>query len=97
MGCHLPTGTPDVGRRLNPKYLEILTEPEIWGCRADLSGMAKALVADDLFVPAKKGGESATGPNLTDCGRPGTKRHLDVDRHGTPLRAVLSGANRHEA
>ena len=37
------------------------------------------------------------GPNPTDRGKPGTKRHLVVDRHGTPLGVTLSGANRHDS
>ncbi len=44
----------------------------------------------------KKGGE-ATGPNPTDRGKPGTKRHLVVDAQGTPLGVTLSGANRHDS
>jgi len=40
----------------------------------------------------KKGGE-ATGPNPTDRGKAGTKRHLVVDRNGIPLAAQLSAAN----
>ena len=36
------------------------------------------------------------GPNPTDRGRPGTKRHLLVDARGTPLGFELSGANRHD-
>ena len=38
-----------------------------------------------------KGG-SATGPNPTDRGKPGTKRHLVVDANGTPLGLTLTGA-----
>jgi transposase len=33
------------------------------------------------------------GPNPTDRGKQGTKHHLVVDGQGTPLAAVLSGAN----
>ncbi len=39
----------------------------------------------------------ATGPNPTDRGKAGTKRHLVLDRRGTPLGVVLSGANRHDS
>ncbi len=45
--------------------------------------------------PGKKGGEH-TGPNPTDKGKPGTKRHLVVERTGIPLAIRLSGANRHD-
>jgi transposase len=37
------------------------------------------------------------GPNPTDRGHPGTKRHLIVDRGGIPLAALLTGANRHDS
>ena len=36
------------------------------------------------------------GPNPTDRGKQGTKHHLVVDGQGTPLAAVLSGANRND-
>ena len=36
------------------------------------------------------------GPNPTDRGKQGTKHHLVVDEPGTPLAAVLSGANRND-
>jgi transposase len=38
-----------------------------------------------------------TGPNPTDRGRPGSKHHVLVDRHGTPLALILSPANRHDS
>ena len=44
----------------------------------------------------KKGG-AATGPNPTDRGKAGTKRHLLTDRHGLPLAFVLTGANVHDS
>jgi transposase len=44
----------------------------------------------------ERGGE-ATGPNPTDRGKPGPKRHLVVDARGTPLGVVLTGANRHDS
>jgi len=37
------------------------------------------------------------GPNPTDRGKPGTKRHLAVDRQGLPLAAGLTGAERPDA
>lgn len=40
----------------------------------------------------KKGGEE-TGPNPTDRGKPGSKRHLLVDRNGLPLTVYLTAAN----
>lgn len=44
----------------------------------------------------QKGGDE-TGPNPTDKGKPGTKRHVVVDRRGIPLVALLRGANRHDS
>ena len=49
-----------------------------------------------LVHRGQKGGE-ATGPNPTDRGRPGTKRHLVTDRQGIPLAFLLSGANVHDS
>ena len=46
--------------------------------------------------PGKKGGV-ATGPNPTDRGKAGTKRHLLTDRHGLPLAFLLTGANVHDS
>ncbi len=37
------------------------------------------------------------GPNPTDRGKAGTKRHLIVERQGIPLAAMLTGANRHDS
>ena len=43
-----------------------------------------------------KGG-SDTGPNPTDRGKAGTKRHVVTDARGTPLGVLLTGANRHDS
>ena len=48
------------------------------------------------FDPGAKGGKK-TGANLVDRGRPGTKRHVVVERGGLPLAAVLSAANVHDS
>ena len=48
------------------------------------------------LVCREKGGE-ATGPNPTDRGRPGSKRHLLVDGNGIPLVLLLTAANRHDS
>jgi transposase len=42
-------------------------------------------------------GGTATGPNPTDRGKPGTKRHFITDRRGIPLAFVLTGANTHDS
>lgn len=44
----------------------------------------------------KKGGEE-TGPNPTDRGKPGSKRHIVIDANGIPLAVTLSPANRHDS
>jgi transposase len=46
--------------------------------------------------PGKKGGD-ATGADPTNRGKPGTKRHVVSDRNGTPLAALVTGANRHDS
>ena len=51
--------------------------------------------ADTKMAPAPLGGNK-TGPNPTDRGKCGTKRHLLVDGRGVPLSIHLSGANRHD-
>jgi putative transposase len=51
--------------------------------------------ADAKTLPAPLGGES-TGPNPTDLGKSGTKRHLLIDGRGVPLSVHLSAANRHD-
>lgn len=43
----------------------------------------------------KKGHRDGTEPN--DRGKPGTKRHLVVNAHGTPLGRRLSGVNRNDS
>ncbi|MFJ6629749.1 IS5 family transposase [Streptomyces albidoflavus] len=37
-----------------------------------------------------------TGPSPVDRARPGSKHHLIVDRHGTPVAVTLTGGNRHD-
>jgi transposase len=51
---------------------------------------------DSASIPAKGGGND-TGPNPTDQGRRGTKRHLLIDRNGIPLAALLTAANVHDS
>src|SRR5207244_11678602 len=46
-------------------------------------------------VAAKRGGP-LTGPNPTDRGKAGTKRHVVVDRQGIPLAVKLTAANDHD-
>lgn len=48
---------------------------------------------DGSHVRALKGAH--TGPSPVDRARPGSKHHLIVDRHGTPLAVSLTSGNRH--
>ncbi|WTD39548.1 IS5 family transposase (plasmid) [Streptomyces sp. NBC_01643] len=50
---------------------------------------------DGSHVRAPKGG-AHTGPSPVDRARPGSKHHLIVDRHGTPLVVSLTSGNRHD-
>lgn len=47
---------------------------------------------DSASIAAK-----ATGPNPTDRGKAGTKRHVLTDRHGLAQAFVLTGANVHDS
>jgi transposase len=49
------------------------------------------------FLHRGEKGGAAAGPNPTDRGRPGTKRHLITDRRGIPLGFLLTGANVHDS
>lgn len=51
--------------------------------------------ADAKLLPAPLGGDK-TGPNPTDLGKSGTKRHLLIDGRGAPLAFHLSAAQRHD-
>jgi transposase len=46
--------------------------------------------------PGKKGGEE-TGPNPTDRGRAGSKRHVLTDANGVPLALRITAANVHDS
>ena len=50
---------------------------------------------DGAMTKAPLGGE-ATGPNPTDRGKSGTKRHLQTEGHGLPVGLVVTGANRND-
>ncbi|MDQ3221999.1 MAG: IS5 family transposase [Gemmatimonadota bacterium] len=45
---------------------------------------------------SQKGGD-LTGPNPTDRGKPGTKRHILTERGGLPLAKLRTAANRHDS
>ncbi|MCG1042070.1 transposase [Mycetohabitans sp. B8] len=42
-------------------------------------------------------GGQETGPNSTERGKLGSKRHLLVDARGPPLAITVTGANRHDS
>jgi IS5 family transposase len=46
---------------------------------------------------ARPPGDQKTGPNPTDRGKSGSKRHLVVDRNGVPLTVRQSAANVHDS
>ena len=49
------------------------------------------------LVGSREKGGDAVGANPTDRGKPGSKRHIVVDRKGQPLAVILTGANRHDS
>jgi transposase len=59
----------------------------------------------DRLAPGRAGqrvcsgerGGAATGPNPTDRGKPGSKRHIVVDARGTPLGVLIGPANQHDS
>lgn len=50
---------------------------------------------DGAITKAPLGSEN-TGPNPTDRGKKGTKRHLLTEGNGVPISVVVTGANRHD-
>jgi len=50
---------------------------------------------DSTSIPAAR--VALTGPNPTDRGQPGSKRHEIVDALGTPLAVLISPVNRHDS
>jgi len=46
---------------------------------------------------ARKKGGPKTGPNPTDRGKPGSKRHVVVEATGIPLLVMLTAANVHDS
>ncbi|UOG48381.1 IS5 family transposase [Leptospira noguchii] len=56
----------------------------------------KRMAADGSFAKAPKGGPF-TGPNPTDRGKRGIKRHILVDRRGAPIAFVLASAETHDS
>jgi transposase len=61
---------------------------------ADLLDFSRAAV-DSSHIRAMKGG-AKTGPSPVDRGKSGSKHHVIVEAHGTPLAAILTGGNRND-
>jgi transposase len=49
-----------------------------------------------FFLDSRGWGGRKTGPNPTDRARPGSKHHVATDANGTPIAAILTGANRND-
>ncbi|AXR64852.1 IS5 family transposase [Leptospira mayottensis] len=56
----------------------------------------KRMASDGSFARAPKGG-FFTGPNPTDRGKRGLKRHILVDRRGAPVAFVIASAGTHDS
>jgi transposase len=77
----------------------------VWGgctgpCSTGSAGRTRSISGDarSTAPPSsrRKRGERV-GPNPTDRGKPGTKRHVLVDAGGIPLALVLTPANAHDS
>ncbi len=66
-----------------------------WLARADQIDWSRAVV-DSSSIRAVYGGDQ-TGPNPTDRGKRGSKRHLICDGRGVPLAVRLTGAKRNDS
>src|ERR1700753_4292538 len=62
--------------------------------RADLLDLDDC-AAERIARPGPQRGDHV-GPSPVDRARPGSKHHLIVDRHGTPLAVTLTSGNRHD-
>ena len=78
------------GGRLGPRACRV-ARPDAWRGRAGLVACLGGL----LLRAGQKGGRG-TGPSPVDRGKRGTKRHLVVEGHGTPLGLTTTPANRND-
>lgn len=62
----------------------------------DLEGIAWRWQSIDGSMFKAPLAQEAVGPNPTDRGKNGSKRHLLVDGRGVPLSLVVTGANAHD-
>ncbi|EXJ01749.1 transposase [Burkholderia pseudomallei MSHR6137] len=75
------------GRRVGP--------PARTAAREAARGRPDRLLASRcrFIIDSRRWGGPKTGPNPTDRARPGSKHHIVTDANGTPLAAILIGAN----
>ena len=105
-----PLGIPAAGDGLRGRH-DVLASPARLATRGGLAkdlvrtvgrvrpGRRYRLVyfgAGQLYAARRSWGEK-TGPNPTDRGKNGSKRHLIVDGQGTPLAIDHTGANVHDS
>jgi Transposase DDE domain len=83
---------PAVGRR--GRLREDMGEAPSEARRHPGDRVEMAVARLELRQGASRGAK--TGPNPTDRGKLGTKRHILTDQRGTPLSAVITGANTHD-
>ena len=62
----------------------------------EMEGIAWKWQSIDASLMKAPLAQEAVGPNPTDRGKKGSKRHLQVDARGVPLSIVVTGANRHD-
>ena len=62
----------------------------------DMEGIAWKWQSIDGSMTKAPTAQESVGPNPTDRGKNGTKRHILVDEYGVPLSIVVTGANRHD-
>lgn len=62
----------------------------------DMEGIAWKWQSIDGSMTKAPTAQESVGPNPTDRGKNGTKRHILVDERGVPLSIVVTGANRHD-
>ena len=89
---HGPSKVPAVGRRRGLPEAVGQAAREVRRAEGDRVEMAVARL--ELGQGASRGDK--TGPNPTDRAKLGTKRHILTDQRGTPLSAVITGANTHD-
>jgi len=82
------------------RFVEDGVLEEIWAALVaecdELGDVAWVWQAADGVLGKSRFDGDQRGPNPTDRGKQGTKKHLLVDQHGGPLAAVIAAANRND-